>query len=91
MGCGAILGLINEGVIGGALEVLGCVAGEGKAGIFEGSVADQPVRFGAVVHIVGEFGFYGVGVDRDEGGIGEQEFYAGGVHVEAAMDWFVHF
>ncbi len=30
--------------------------------------------------------FDGMSVDGDCGGIGEQEFYAGGVHVEMAMD-----
>lgn len=71
MGCGAILGLINEGVIGGILEVLGCVAGEGEVGVFEGVVVEEVVQLGAVVFVVGVLCFDGVGVNGDGGGIGE--------------------
>ena len=37
------------------------------------------------------FPLNGVGVDGDGGSIGELVLYAGGVHVEVAIDWGVHF
>ncbi len=55
-------------------------------GVFERVVIEEVVQLGAVVCIVGVLGFDGMSVDGDCGGIGEQEFYAGGVHVEMAMD-----
>ena len=68
------------------MEVGGDVIGEGEGCVFHGVVVEEIVEVGAVVFGVGVEGFDGVGVDTDDGSIGEQEFYAGGVHVEMAMD-----
>ena len=55
-------------------------------GVFERVVIEEVVQLGAVVFVVGVLGFDSVGVDGDGGSIGEQEFYASGVHVEMAVD-----
>ena len=68
------------------LHILLDISVEDELGIFQRSVVDQPVHFGALVHIMGNFIFYGVGVYRDLGTVGKAEFYAGGVHIGAAID-----
>lgn len=59
---------------------------EDELGVFQRSVVDQPVQFEALVHIMGNFIFYGVGVYGDLGTVGKAEFYAGSVHIVVAVD-----
>ena len=87
------MGLVDVGMFGSAVEVGGDVVGEGEGCVFHGVVVEEVVQLGAVVFGVGVEGFYGMGVDTDGGGIGEQEFYAGGVYVVMGGDrgdGFVH-
>ena len=57
---------------------------EDELGVFQRSVVDQPVQFRTLIHIVGEFVFYGVSVYGDLGTIGEAEFDTSSVHVKTA-------
>ena len=66
------------------MHILLDVSVEDELGIFQRSVINQPVQFRTLIHVVGEFVFYGVGVYGDLGTIGKAEFYAGSVHVETA-------
>ena len=53
------------------MEVGGDVIGEGEGCVFHGVVVDEVVQVGAVVFGVCVEGFYGVGIDANDGSIGE--------------------